>query len=142
MTAPVPSSIITHVKIKGFALIEAVMAAFILAISLFAVGTAVYSQFSALNQNREKAIATLAAQEEIENIRGMSYDAILGLGSSFTASGFEYLKNPAGAVAVDNIYGTSDIRRISVTVSWASIMGQRLEKKLATLVTRNGINKQ
>ena len=126
----------------GFTLIEAVMAAFIMAISLFAVGTTIYSQFSALNQNREKAIATLAAQEEIENIRGMPYDTILGLGSSFTASGFAYLQNPSGTVIVDSIYGANDIRRLSITVSWDSITGKPLQQKLATLVTRGGINKQ
>lgn len=129
-------------KTRGFTLIEAVVAAFIMAISLFAVGTAIYSQFSALNQNREKAIATLAAQEEIENIRGMPYDTILNLGSSFTASGFSYLQNPSGTVVVDNIYGTPDMRRVSVTVSWDSITGKPLQKKLAALVTHGGIDKQ
>ena len=70
---------------KGVTLIEAVVSTFIMAIGLFVVGTAIYSQFSSLNQNREKAIATLSAQEEIESIRGMPFDSILALGSSFNA---------------------------------------------------------
>lgn len=127
---------------RGVTFIETIIASLVMAIGLFIVGTAIYSQFSSLNQNREKAIATLAAQEEIENIRGMAFDSILVLGSSFNASGFIYLNNPSGAVVLDNIYGSSNIRRVSVTVSWDSVMGKRLSKRLATLMTRCGINKQ
>ena len=127
---------------RGVTLIESVIAALIMAIGLFVVGTAIYSQFSSLNQNREKAIATLSAQEEIENIRGMSFDSILALGSSFTSSGFDYLNNPSGALVIDSIYGSSNIKRISVTVSWDSITGGSLNRKLVTIVTRGGINKQ
>jgi len=127
---------------RGVTLVESVMAALIMAIGLFVVGTVIYSQFSSLNQNREKAIATLAAQEEIENIRGMSFDSILALGPSFTSSGFDYLNNPSGTLAIDSIYGASNIKRVSVTVSWDSITGGSLDRKLVTIVTRGGINKQ
>lgn len=131
-----------HSNRNGFTLIEAMVAALIVALGLFAVGLAIYAEFPFINQNREKTIATLAAQEEIESIRGMPYDSILALSSSFTASGFVYLENPAGAVTVDNIYGENDIRRVSVTVSWDSSTGSRLQKSLVTMVTRNGINKE
>lgn len=132
---------------KGVTLIEAVIASLIMAMGLFVVGTAIYSQFSSLNQNREKAIATLAAQEEIELIRGMSFDSILSLGSSFTASGFDYLPNPSGSLTVDTDTGfshnsDSNTRRISATVSWDSISGNRLSESLVTVMTRGGINKQ
>jgi Tfp pilus assembly protein PilV len=129
-------------KRKGFTLIEALIAAGVLALGLFAVGLAIYAEFPFINQNREKTIATLAAQEEIETIRGKPFDEILALSSSFTASGFEYLKNPVGTVTVDNIYNESDIRRVSVTVTWDSSTGRTLHKSLTTLMTRNGINKQ
>lgn len=129
-------------KNRGVTLAEALIASFIVAISIFAVGTAIYSQITSLNQNREKAIATLSAQEEIENIRGMSFDAILSLDTSFNSSGFAYLKDPVGTVIIDNVYGANDMRRVSVTVSWRSINGNTLQKKLVTLVTRSGIDKQ
>jgi len=127
---------------RGVTLIEAVIASLIMAMGLFVVGTAIYSQFSSLNQNREKAIATLAAQEEIEEIRGMPFDSILALSSSFTSSGFAYLNNPSGAIVLDNIYGSSNIKRVSVTVNWDSITGNTLHRSLVTIVTRGGINKQ
>ena len=127
---------------KGFTLVEALTASVVLAIGLFVVGLAIYAEFNFINQNREKAIATLAAQEEIEAIRGMPFDNILNLGSSFTTSGFTYLKNPIGTLTIDNIYGASNIRRVSVTVQWDSLTGRVLQKSLVTIMARNGINKQ
>ncbi len=127
---------------KGFTLIEAFVASVVLALGLFAVLLALYTEFTFINQNREKAIATLSAQEEIESIRGMPFDTILSLGSSFNASGFAYLKNPTGTLTLDNIYSSDDIRRVSVTVSWLSLTGRTLQIRLTTLVTRNGIDKQ
>ena len=116
-------------------------------ISLIAVGTAIYSQINALNQNREKTIAALAAQGEIENIRGKAFDDI----SSYTfdaaeAPGLIYLhKAPGmatrGAVVVSNSYG-ADIKKVSVTITWVSMTGKTLQSKLVTLITRNGIDKQ
>jgi Tfp pilus assembly protein PilV len=131
---------------KGFTLIEALLASFVMSIGLFAIGTAIYSQISSLNKNREQTIAALAAQEEIENIRGMPFDTVKNLNSSFTSSGFIYLLNPTGTVTPDNTYspisGAADIRRVSVDVSWTSINGTTLHNRLVTLVTRNGIDKQ
>lgn len=127
---------------KGFTLVEALTASVILAIGLFVVGLAIYAEFSFINQNREKTIATLSAQEEIEAIRGMAFDDILNLGSSFTASGFTYLRNPVGTLAVENFYGVNNIRKVSISVEWDSLTGRRLKKSLVTMVSRNGINRQ
>jgi Tfp pilus assembly protein PilV len=126
----------------GFTMVEALISTMILALSLFIVGLAIYAEFPVINQNREKAIATLSAQEEVESIRGMPFDTMLSLGSSFTTSGFSYLSNPVGALTIDDIMGNANIRRISVTVSWSSLAGGTMQKSLVTLVTRNGINKQ
>lgn len=126
---------------KGFTLVEALVASAVLALGLFTIGVTTYTQFAFINQNREKAIATLAAQEEIENIRGMTFDAVASLGSSFNASGFTYLKNPAGVLRITSSYG-SDIKKISVNVSWDSLVGKRSQVNLLTLVTRQGITNQ
>lgn len=128
---------------RGFTLIEALIASLIMAIGLFAVGTAIYAQFTALNENREKTIATLTAQGEIENIRGMKFSDILAL-TSFDkddAPGLAYLRGAEGNVKVDDSYGP-DIKKVSVTVTWNSISGKSLQRTMATLMTNGGINKQ
>ena len=139
---------------KGVTLIEAVIATFIMALGLFVVGTAIYSQFSSLNQNREKAIATLAAQGEVEFLRGQPF-------ANITSRRFYEAEAPAlaylhygsdvgkGEILVDSVTvnpdgfsGNSDIKKVSVIVSWDSINGNVLSKKLVTFVTHSGIDKQ
>ena len=134
---------------EGFALIEALIASLIMAIGLFAVGTAIYAQFISLNENREKTIAALTAQGEIELLRGQPFANIVT--KSFykeDAPGLEYLHYGSGPgrgdIVVDGagFTGNSNIKRVSVTVTWDSINGKPLQKAVATLMTNSGINKQ
>lgn len=140
---------------KGIGLLEILIATLILGIALFAVGTAFYAQYSFINQTREKTIALLAAQEEIEYIRGMPFNSILNLvlapntnPAAFTAPGLQYLKNAAGALTITDtnntkINGTNyNICKVSATVTWKSIIGRTFSQTLVTLVTYNGIDKQ
>lgn len=129
-------------KRRGLTLVEALLAAIILGVSIVAIATVLYRQFIIINLSREATIATLCAQEEIEKIRGLPFDDILNLNPSFVATGFEYLTDPVGTVTVGNSYG-NDIKKISVAVSWTSSLGGRtFSRSLATLVTRSGIDKQ
>jgi type II secretory pathway pseudopilin PulG len=132
---------------RGLTLVEVLIGSFIMGMSLLAVGTAIYSQVNALNQNREKTIAALSAQGEIENIRGRAFDNIASYTFDVTeAPGLAYLHKPVGvtnrgAVDVSQPYG-ADLKKVSVTVTWASTAGATLQNKLETLISRNGIDKQ
>ncbi len=135
---------------KGFTLAETLFASVIMAMGLLAAITATYLQTTILNKNREQTIASLTAQGEIENIRGMKFSDILTL-TSFDkddAPGLAYLHygsgDGKGDIEVDSAGFTidSNIQRVSVTVTWNSINGKTLKKTMATLVTKNGINKQ
>lgn len=129
---------------RGLTIVEALFATVIIGMCLFTIGLAIYAQFNFINQNREKAIATLAAQEQIEKLRGMPFDNILSLGSSssFTADGFAYLANASGTTKLESIYGDNNIRRASVSITWTSAGGRTLQKQLVTMIARNGIDRQ
>ena len=135
-------------KRRGFTLIEAVGTTIILGIGLFVVGSAFFWEFGIINALRETTIATLAAQQEIEAIRGMPFSNILNLGSHFTfnkttISSLRYLSNPQGDGYLDEVYGSgNNMRRLSVTVTWGSLSGRTMSKSLVTLVTNGGIDKQ
>ena len=135
---------------KGFTLIDVLIASVIMAIGFFSVMTAIYSQTTILNKNREQTIASLTAQGEIENIRGMKFSNILSL-TSFDendAPGLAYLHYGSSAgkgdIKVESAGFTSEphIKKVSVIVTWNSVDGKTLQKTMATLITENGINKQ
>ncbi len=134
---------------RGFTLVEALMASFIMVIGLLAVIAAIYSQFTNLNKNREQTIATLTAQGEIEFLRGEPFGNIVT--KSFykeDAPGLEYLHYGSGFgqgdIVVDSagFTGNQNIKRVSVIVKWDSINGKQLQKTVSTLMTNGGINKQ
>jgi len=130
---------------KGFTLLEVLIATAILGACLLAVVTVLCGQYYIISQNRERTVATLAAQEVIENIRGMPFDTITASGKVFpNPSGFQYLKNPSLSVRIDNFFSdmTNSIRRVSVVVSWVSMKGTTMQRSLVTVMTKNGVNKQ
>jgi len=133
---------------RGFTLIEALATTVILGIGLFAIGSAFFGEFAAINTLRETTIATLAGQQEIDTLRGMPFNNILNLGPHFTFDktnivSLQYLNNPRGNVYLDKIYNNdNNMRRVSITVTWDSLSGKTLSKSLVTLITNNGIDKQ
>ena len=129
-------------------LIEVMISAAVIGAGLMIVGSVIYSQFYVISQIRERTIANLAAQEEIEYIRGMPFNTIISNTTVFpNPSAFNSsLKNnnPQLSVNVDNplnVPGTN-MRRVCVTISWTSMNGRTLQSNLATIITRNGIDKQ
>jgi type II secretory pathway pseudopilin PulG len=137
-----------HSRKKGFGLVEAMAATAIVGVGLIVIGTVIYSQFHIIGQIRERIIANLAAQEEIEYIRGLPFDTITNSSTVFpNPSAFSSslaTNNPQLSVRVDNYMNDpgNNMRRVSVTISWTSVAGRTLQTGLTTLVTRNGIDKQ
>lgn len=123
---------------------EAAAAGAILVVMLLSAGFAVYTQYIFIGQDRERSIATLSLQQEIETLRGMPFDNILALGPNFTftTDGFTYLRAATGSVQLIDVYGSGNIRKVYLTVNWTSINGHSLQASLTTLMTRNGINKE
>ena len=134
---------------KGFTLLETLVASVFMALNVFAVMQAIYLQTTILNKNREQTIASLTAQGEIEFLRGQPFANITTRTfDENEAPGLVYLHYGSGYgtgnIQVDSAGFTSDsnIKKVSVTVTWNSINGKTLQKTMATLVTKNGIDKQ
>lgn len=127
---------------RGLTLVEALVATLILSIVIVGVVALFAKTRDFLSQIKENSIANNTLNERLEEIRGMDYTSILALGTTFTAAGFSQLKSATGSVTVDDPFSKSDIRRITLTVSWTSAQGRAKSKSLAMLVTNKGINKK
>ncbi|MCK4244217.1 MAG: hypothetical protein KAX20_01180 [Candidatus Omnitrophica bacterium] len=127
---------------KGFTLIEITLTILIIIIISIGIVSIFSYGFGISTETREIFIATQAAQEEMELIRDMAFNNIVG--GTFTTPGFAHLANPVGTVTVDDTYiaGEDDIKKVTVTVSWTSAQGRSSTKSLVTLITREGIDKQ
>ena len=130
-------------KLKsGFTLIEVLCALFLVSGAIMGTLSVFVDGSNFITELRLHAVALNAANEKLEMIRGMPFDAILVLPSNFIANGFNELDEPTGTIILDNIYGSNDIRRITVSVSWNSPRGRILNRTLVTFMTRKGINRQ
>ena len=129
-------------KKAGFTLVEAFIATIILGFCALFLFAALYAGFNLVNDIRENIIASSIIQEEIEGLRKTLFTQLPAYGeSTFSNSSFSFLYNTSGTVKVDQ-YIDDNIVRVVVTVTWYS----RLEtdkqhvRRLATLITKNGIN--
>lgn len=131
---------------EGFTMFEVLISVILLGTCFIAIGEAFFSGISYSRSIREVSFATLEAQAQLENTRTMGFSAIVALPASETLavpSGLSSLQGVTFTRTVDN-YGItgSDIRRVSVTVSWTSPRGVNLTRSIATLITRRGIDRQ
>jgi len=94
------------------------------------------------NEIREHSIANNALNEEMEKIRGMNYNTILNLGTTFTTTELSQLDNVTGSLTLDDPFIGSNIRRVTLIVNWTTPLGRLQTKSLAALVTNSGINRK
>ena len=113
----------------------------ILSITLLGLAAGLAQGTALATDLKEKSAAVAAVQEEVELIRDMSFDQIQALGSTFSTPAMTSLNGATGQLAVDPSVGP-DLSRITVTVNWSSRQGRPLSRRLVTLVSRSGINKQ
>jgi prepilin-type N-terminal cleavage/methylation domain-containing protein len=124
----------------GFSLIEVLISISVLGMMMFSlIGVFIYG-FCSLSRTRQIALATQICQEQVEVIRNMPFNTILGLGSSFTNDKLVRLLNGQGTRAVEPSFG-NDIKKLTVSVGW-NYRGQPLRKDIVTFITRSGLDKK
>ena len=104
---------------RGFSLLE-----ILVAISLFAItasGLAAFAMHSLrrTSANRSSTGAVIAAQHEIEDLRGLDYPAIASRSYATTISGHPY----GVGTAVANNTPASGMKQVTVTVTWSEPLG-------------------
>jgi len=130
------------VSCDGFTLVEVLAAVMVISVAVLGTLLTFTKSNQMMTQLRELTVADQCIKEEIESIRDMDYDNILTLGSTFNSDGFSGLNNVVGTRTIDDPFGDPNIRRITIDVTWDSPDGRELNLNRATLVTRDGINKQ
>jgi len=127
---------------QGGTLIEVMITTLILSFAI--VGTiAVFAKCSVfVGEIRGHTIINNALNERMEEIRGMPYSSVSILPTTFTATGFNELKNATGTLTLEDSFSDSNIRKVTLTANWTSPQGRSMSKSMVTYVTNNGINKQ
>lgn len=121
--------------VKGFTLIEVLIAIFIIGISLLGLAIGFSSGLVWIEEVKETSRANRVVQEKMEEIRGtdpadIPYDT-------------EETKFDKYNVYVDSpVQIEVGLTQITVIVTWISHSGREQSRSLATYVTKEGINKQ
>jgi hypothetical protein len=102
-------------------------------ISVFVYG------YNVISRTKQISIAMQICQAEVERIRGLAFDSLGGLSSTFTDPKLSYLINGQGLRAVEAGAG-ANIRKLTISVSWKH-RGRSMRKDVVTYVTRKGVNK-
>ncbi len=91
------------------------------------------------NEIRERSIVNYALNAEMERIRSMDdYTTILNY-TTCTPIELIQLNNATCTPTLEDPFADSDIRKVTLTVNWASPQGRSLTKSLVALVTNGGI---
>jgi prepilin-type N-terminal cleavage/methylation domain-containing protein len=127
-------------KEEGFTLVEVLVTIVVVAVALMALLSVFIYGFNLLSRMKQTAIATQCAQEELENIRNLTFDEIIALGASFTNDSLTLLENSSGVRTIEDSVGV-DIKKLTISVFW-TYRGQNMRKDIVTYITREGINKK
>jgi len=130
-------------KAAAFTLVEVVIAAALLAITLASLLTAVSCCFRYVGDMRGWWGGSQALQQQMETIRLLSWTNLQTLPGTFTAT------NNSGGVysgqisqsAYDTYASNTTVMKITLTVTWTNQESRRVTNSLTTLVANGGLNK-
>ncbi|GAI16438.1 unnamed protein product [marine sediment metagenome] len=125
---------------KGFTLIELIIAIFILVVGITAVLAMIPSGIQIVSSSKMATVATYLGEAKIEEIISTSYEEIsnepkqtLNLPFSAYSRETEVACFDSNGSSSPNCPGDTGIKKIKVTVSWG-VAGKKIE--LSTLITK------
>ena len=117
-------------NLRGFSLIELMVAAAILAFAIFGIFQAYSTGFLGMFDARDRTVATNYAREAMEDVKNMDFLEI----SPVTLTQIEGTKFER-EISVDyNVEGSSNLTRVTVRVFWENREGQMLNIATSMLV--------
>ncbi len=125
---------------RGFTLVEALIAVTLLAICAWALFASLQAGITLASDVRDHITASCIIQREVEIVRKTAFASLAD--KTFTTS---LLENASGSVDVQQYstgIPTSEMVRVVITLTWTSRLNpsKQYTKRIATLVTKNGIN--
>jgi len=122
-------------NLKGFSLIELMVAVAILAMAIFGIFHAYSTGFMGMADARDRTVATNYAREEMENLKSMSFSNLdTGEAISFTIPAPTKF---SGTKTIKIWNGNSDLKEVTTKVSWNDRNSIYKEVKLETLIYNN-----
>jgi prepilin-type N-terminal cleavage/methylation domain-containing protein len=125
---------------RGFTLVEAMICLVIAGLAFAGTAQIIGSGGRLSTINRTDFYAANALRQEAEALRNTSFDTVAAMdGATFTNDQIDKLNDGSGGIAVADSFG-SDIKKVTLSVSWTAKNGADRSKSLTTYVTRSGIN--
>ena len=124
----------------GFSLVEVLIAMVVLGIILLTLISVFAFGYNLIARTQQTALATQVCQAELERIRGLTFDSLASLTTTFTDAKLAGLISGQGLRAVEAGPG-ADIKKLTLSITW-KFRGQSMRKDIVTYITRMGVDKK
>jgi len=119
-------------NLKGFSLIELMVAVVILALAVLGIFQAYSVGFMGMADARDRTVATNYAQEAMENIKNMEFEYI----ASLVLAPVGDTKFSREVQVIPNFEGSANLKKIIVRVFWKNRNGKTLNIETSMLVNK------
>jgi Tfp pilus assembly protein PilV len=132
-----------HQRVRGFTIIEAMIATMILGLVLGSVLAVTSQSARYLSDLRRTARSSQVLQQKVEDIRLLSWSDVQALPSTFTDPN-DATGSYAGFItqsAFDSYNGQTTVTKITLGVVWTNSNTHVMTNTLTTLISNGGLNK-
>jgi Tfp pilus assembly protein PilV len=132
---------------RGFTIMEVTMATFVMALGIATSIIALQTGFKQIDVARGDTLAAQIMQSEIERLRLLSWTAITALDGEQKVDLSTMFTSNAAIVSKYTVVRTvkaddarpSDVRNITLTVTWSSYDGRSHSRTFTTIYAKNGL---
>ena len=127
----------TNNRNSGFTMIELMLSLALLFVTLV-IFTAALGTLPLIKNTKNQNIAYHVAADKLEQFRNLDF-AALPLSGGFADPALDQLESASADFAINDYEGSSQIKRVTVTVSWLEAQAAK-NVVLETLISDTGLN--